>query len=128
MSDYWSAQRDMAGSCRVFTAGTGNGSPPIPELERIAFVKEVSRSHAFNRMPLENRVWYAYAGEQTAGSRVGTYRQPIATARVLDEFNRPHGKGAGPPTAVSCGCIGRGSTGQSRNSNRSSAQARRAIT
>ena len=37
------------------------------------------------KKPLENRVWYAYAGQQTYGTRVGNYRQPIATARVLDD-------------------------------------------
>jgi RHS repeat-associated protein len=37
------------------------------------------------KRPLENRVWYAYAGQQSGGTRVGSYRQPITTARVLDD-------------------------------------------
>lgn len=35
------------------------------------------------KQPLENRVWYAYAG-QTVSNITGTYAQPIATGRVLD--------------------------------------------
>ena len=30
-------------------------------------------------------MWHAYAGQQSSGTRVGTYRQPITTARVLDD-------------------------------------------
>ena len=34
--------------------------------------------------PLENRIWFNYPG-QTAGYYAGTYNQPIATGRVLDD-------------------------------------------
>jgi hypothetical protein len=36
------------------------------------------------KWPLENRVWYAYAG-QTSGAFVGTHATPSVTARVLDD-------------------------------------------
>jgi RHS repeat-associated protein len=36
------------------------------------------------KYPLENRIWYAYPG-QTVSNISGTYAQPIATGRVLDD-------------------------------------------
>jgi YD repeat-containing protein len=37
------------------------------------------------KRPLENRVWYAYLGQQAEGTHVATYSQPMTTARVLDD-------------------------------------------
>jgi hypothetical protein len=36
------------------------------------------------KYPLENRIWYNYAG-QTNPIYAGTYEQPTATGRVLDD-------------------------------------------
>jgi RHS repeat-associated protein len=40
--------------------------------------------HSVKR-PLENRVWYWYAGQSSNSGAVGTYRQPTKIARVLDD-------------------------------------------
>ena len=40
--------------------------------------------HSIKR-PLENRVWYAYADQNTIGSYVGSWTRPTKVARVLDD-------------------------------------------
>jgi len=40
--------------------------------------------HSIKR-PLENRVWYAYADQNTTGSYVGSWTHPTKVARVLDD-------------------------------------------
>src|SRR5436190_6144210 len=40
--------------------------------------------HSIKR-PLENRIWYAYADQNTIGSYVGSWTHPTQVARVLDD-------------------------------------------
>jgi len=49
-------------------------------------------SHSFStsvphsvKKPLENRVWYKYPSQSAALDKIGTWSQPIDTARVLDD-------------------------------------------
>jgi RHS repeat-associated protein len=44
----------------------------------------VSTPHSVKR-PVENRVWYAYPDQTSAGASVGSGSQPTRTARVLDD-------------------------------------------
>jgi len=46
--------------------------------------RSASVAHSIKR-PLENRVWYRYPGQSTDPQGVGSWVQPAAVARVLDD-------------------------------------------
>ena len=86
-SYYWDkrAMATSAGDPSVATVTHWLMSNEIGYLPSFTVVNpSASVPHSVKR-PLEHRVWYAYADQDAAGRNVGSFNQPTAVARVLDD-------------------------------------------